>query len=237
MKIEQFKKAAKRYSVSANLPLNQAQEQMATFFGFKNFDAARKSLEPKREASPPEPAHEWISSATADAIIKRIKSLAEPLSEDNKFGLERRERAFDLLDGVVTALCFLRKTRTKILTTELLIEYLALDKIEELYLIGHNEFKSSGALPQEFAKVKKYLDEELPRYQVSKLFINDSTVDVNTTRVPEGPKNFEAMQDASAYEHHALCCKWLIHPIFSLLKIEEDERQCEKGMYPIPFSA
>lgn len=44
MKLDQLKKAAKRYSADANLPLRAAQEKFSTYFGFKNFDAARKAL-------------------------------------------------------------------------------------------------------------------------------------------------------------------------------------------------
>lgn len=52
MNIEQFLKAAKRYSAKANIPLSQAQEDMAGFFGFKNLHAARKSLGPKPSITP-----------------------------------------------------------------------------------------------------------------------------------------------------------------------------------------
>ena len=51
MKIDQLLKAAKRYSAKHEIPLAQAQEDLATFFGFSNLHAARKALTPKTEES------------------------------------------------------------------------------------------------------------------------------------------------------------------------------------------
>jgi hypothetical protein len=235
MKIEQFKKAAKRYSASANLPLNEAQEQMAAFFGFKNFDAARKSLEPKSATTPTEQAHDWIFSATADEIIQKVKYFADPISDDNKVGLERREKAFDLLEGIVTALCYLRKTKSITINAQVLIEYLSLNKIEELYLIGHEEFKSSGAVPQEFMKVKNYLDAGLPRYAVSKLLISSAIADMPAIHVlSKGSTIGKTEQDISAYENHAVCCGWLIQPISAMLKNGQDDSQIERRVRSAP---
>lgn len=52
MKLNQLTKAAKRFSADAPMPLNEAQEKLATYFGFRNFDAAQKALR-DRPADPP----------------------------------------------------------------------------------------------------------------------------------------------------------------------------------------
>lgn len=44
MKIQQFNKAAKRYSLDASIPLSTAQEKLSTFFGHKNYALLQRQL-------------------------------------------------------------------------------------------------------------------------------------------------------------------------------------------------
>lgn len=44
MNLNQLRKAAKHYSADTSIPLADAQEKLSKYFGFRNFEAARKAL-------------------------------------------------------------------------------------------------------------------------------------------------------------------------------------------------
>lgn len=63
MKLEQFNKAAKRYSADAQLSLSTAQEKLSTYFGFQNYSALHGqlsgSLTPIKKSSSDIKNHVW----------------------------------------------------------------------------------------------------------------------------------------------------------------------------------
>lgn len=227
MKLDQFKKAAKRYSASISVPLNEAQEQMATWFGFKNFDAARKSME--QGSKPPltkdvSDISEWTSNATEESIVQRFKDLSPELTDENRTWFER---GFNLLSAVVKALCFLRDTKNKNLSMETLVECIKLKKVEELYLIGYKEFKSSGTWPEAFLRVKSYLEEGgCPGYQTSKLLKKNSIIDKDARSILGQVSELgEFEQDVNVHENHAYRLSMLTPALTAMGAIKNEEER------------
>ena len=96
------------------------------------------------------------------------------------------------------------------------IDYLSLDKIGELYMIGYRENKDTGAWPFELLGVKSYLESGCPGYKITNLLMKNGETppgDMAPQRPGAPQKSYE--QEATAYEQHSYRASQLM-PSFSL---------------------
>lgn len=158
-------------------------------------------------------------SADADTIIQMGSNLLPKAEGDAK---NWQEKALNLWRSEVAALCYKRDTAGFELSITSFIDYMSLDKVEELYLEGHEEsIRRGGDWSYGFVGIKNYLESGCPAYQVSKLLkkhgYGDSAV-LQTGATPRGGaragKEFE--QDTMAYEQHSYRTNQLM-PVLNLL--------------------
>lgn len=150
-----------------------------------------------------------FSSADPDTIIQMGANLLPKVEGDAK---NWQEKALNLWRALVTALCYLRDKHGRDLSITDFIEYLALPKVEELYLLGWDEAQENhGEWSYGFVGIKNYLESGgCPGYQTAKLLKkhgrgpeedDDMRGGAFGGRKPAGGKGNE--QDAHAYEQHA----------------------------------
>lgn len=163
-----------------------------------------------------------FSSADPDTIIQMGANLLPKVEGDAK---NWQEKALNLWRALVTALCYLRDTRGRDLSITDFIEYLALGKVEELYLLGYDEaVENGGEWSYGFIGIKNYLESGgCPGYQTGKLLKKHGRADDDDdmrggsfggARKPAGGKANE--QDSHAYEQHAYRTSQLM-PALNLL--------------------
>lgn len=167
-----------------------------------------------------------FSSGDADTLIQMGANLLPKAEGDGK---SWQEKALAVWRAVVTALCYKRDTSNFTLSVGALIDYLALHKIEELYVEGFKEAETRGD-PQDtmswsygYIGIKNYLDSGLPGFSVENLEKKHSLSDNEeekkppTGRMPpqrQQKNNFE--QDPSAAEQHGYRVGQLM-PVLNLL--------------------
>lgn len=168
-----------------------------------------------------------FSSGDADTLIQMGANLLPKAEGDGK---SWQEKALAVWRAVVTALCYKRDTGSFTLSVGALIDYLALHKIEELYVEGFKEAETRGD-PQDtmswsygYIGIKNYLDSGLPGFSVEKLEKKHSLSDNEeenkagpTGRMPpqrQQKNNFE--QDPSSAEQHGYRVGQLM-PVLNLL--------------------
>lgn len=102
--------------------------------------------------------------ADADTLVQMMSNTMVKASGDSKTW---QERGLNLFKGITRALCWKRDEGHIVLSMELLREYLALDKIEELYIEGW-EMANNGQSkwPTPFLGVKSYLEVGLPGFKI-----------------------------------------------------------------------
>ena len=106
-------------------------------------------------------------AADADTIIQMGTNLL-PKAEGEGKGWQ--EKAINLWRSMVTALVYERVHFGREISVGTFIEYLALNKIEELYMAGYHLAQSNGGDWAGYAGIRKYLESGgCPGYQVSKL--------------------------------------------------------------------
>lgn len=162
-------------------------------------------------------------SADADTIIQMGANLLPKVEGDAK---NWQEKALNLWRSVVQALAYKRDTGGFDLSVSVFIDYMSLNKVEELYLEGYQESLSrDGEWSYGYAGVKNYLESGCPAYQVSKLlkkagYGTEEQADPNFGRAGgafgkgRGGKEFE--QDTMAYEQHSYRTNQLM-PVLNLL--------------------
>lgn len=159
-----------------------------------------------------------FSSADPDTIIQMGANLLPKVEGDAK---NWQEKALNLWRALVTALCYLRDTRGRDLSISDFIEYLALHKIEELYLLGYQESQErNGEWSYGFVGIKNYLESGgCPGYQVHKLLKKHGHMqDDDGTRMGgmSRPASKSNEQDAHTYEQHSFRTTQLM-PALNLL--------------------
>jgi intracellular multiplication protein IcmO len=162
-----------------------------------------------------------VSSADADTIIQMGANML-PKAEGE--GKAWQEKALNLWRSVIQALCYIRDTdidgRERIdLSISTIIDFLALPKIEELYLIGHEEARTTGEWSYGLSGIKAYLESGCPGYKIDKLLAKhgltgDAPAPAPAGRAPAGKSNTE--QDGAAFEQHAYRTGQLM-PVLNLL--------------------
>lgn len=162
-----------------------------------------------------------FSSADPDTIIQMGANLLPKVEGDAK---NWQEKALNLWRAMVTALCYLRDTRGRELSIADFVDYLALPKIEELYMMGYEEAMSNnGEWSYGFVGVKNYLESGgCPGFQVSKLLKKHGYGGDDESRgspFSAGRRNAsgkDTEQDSHAYEQHAYRTSQLM-PALNLL--------------------
>lgn len=158
-----------------------------------------------------------FSNADPDTIIQMGANLLPKCEGDAK---NWQEKALNLWRAEVTALCYLRDTRGRDLSISDFIEYLALPKVEELYVLGYEEAqRNEGEWSYGFVGIKNYLESGgCPGYQVGKLLKKHGLVpeEEGARGSAFGPKRGGNEQDNQAYEQHAYRTSQLM-PALNLL--------------------
>ncbi|WP_432263439.1 TraM recognition domain-containing protein [Cupriavidus sp. TMH.W2] len=160
-----------------------------------------------------------FSGADADTIIQMGANLLPKAEGDGKAW---QEKALALWRAVITALCYKRDTQGTALSVGMIIDYLALPKIEELYLEGYDEAqeRADQSWSYGYVGIKNYLDSGCPAYQVEKLLKKHNRI-VDPAAGPAGPARAGGRpptndQDNVAYEQHAYRTGQLM-PVLNLL--------------------
>ncbi len=159
-------------------------------------------------------------SADADTIIQMGANLLPRVEGDSK---NWQEKALNLWRATVVALCYKRDTQGIELSVATFIDYMALHKVEELYLEGHLEaMNRNGEWSYGFAGIKNYLESGCPAYNVQKLLNKHGLGDQDAHPVPnrgnagKGKPGKEFEQDSMASEQHAYRTNQLM-PVLNLL--------------------
>lgn len=155
-----------------------------------------------------------VSSSDADTIIQMGANLLPKVEGEGK---NWQEKALNLWRAVIQALCYRRDTEGMDLSMSTIIEYLALPKVEELYLMGYVESLEKGEWSSGFAGVKSYLDTGCPSYKVEKLLAkNGHGSEPPPPARPGTPPGKAFEQDSMAYEQHSYRTTQLM-PVLNLL--------------------
>lgn len=163
-----------------------------------------------------------FSSADADTIIQMGSNLLPKVEGDAK---NWQEKALNYWRSLVQALCYKRDTQGFELSVATFLEYMSLNRAEELYMEGYEEaLAHNGEWSYGFAGIKGYLESGCPSYQVSKLLKKHGYGEeeqpqgafgsINKGR--GGKSGKETEQDSMAYEQHAYRTNQLI-PVLNLL--------------------
>lgn len=162
-------------------------------------------------------------AADADTIIQMGANLLPKAEGDSK---NWQEKALNLWRSLVAALCYKRDTQGMELSVATFIDYMSLEKVEELYLEGHDEARHrEGQWSYGYAGIKNYLESGCPAYQTQKLLAkhgrNDPMAPLPPARGKDdkratGKVGKEFDQDSMASEQHAYRTNQLM-PVLNLL--------------------
>jgi len=155
-----------------------------------------------------------VSSADADTIIQMGANMLPKVEGEGK---NWQEKALNLWRAVIQSLCYIRDTEGTDLSIATIIEYLALPKVEELYIRGYEESRSRGEWSYGFNGIKAYLESGCPAYKVDKLLAKHGYGDgpAQQTGRP-APAGKATEQDSMAFEQHAYRTTQLM-PVLNLL--------------------
>ncbi len=161
-----------------------------------------------------------FSSADADTIIQMGSNMLPKVEGEGK---NWQEKALNLWRALVVALCYKRDMLGMELSVSTFIDYMALPKIEELYLEGYDESRVRGDWSYGFVGIKSYLDSGCPAYKVEKLIAKHESGGVAPAPMgmggrpgPGGAAGKAFEQDGMAYEQHAYRSSQLM-PVLNLL--------------------
>ena len=159
-----------------------------------------------------------FSGSDADTLIQMGANLLPKAEGDGK---SWQEKALVVWRAVITALCYKRDTQGFTLSVGGIIDYLALSKIEELFVEGYKEAQESehGSWSYGYVSIKNYLDSGLPAYSVEKLLKKHNLVDGGQPSAGARGKpapGRETEQDPAALEQHGYRTGQLM-PVLNLL--------------------
>lgn len=150
--------------------------------------------------------------------IKQMGANLLPKAEGD--GKQWQEKSLAVFRAVVDAVCYKRDTQGMVISVGVIIDYLGLSKIEELYLEGWDEANgNNGQWSHGFIGVKNYLEVGLPGYSVDKLLRKHNRVEPPTShfgqpRARAGAQNNEQTDTPS--EQHGFRVGQLM-PVLNLL--------------------
>lgn len=105
------------------------------------------------------------TAADADTLVQMTSNIMVKASGDSKTW---QDRGLNLFRGICRALTHKRDLGELTLSIETMREYLALDKIEELYVEGW-KLANGGPWPTPYLGVKSYLEVGLPGFQMQNM--------------------------------------------------------------------
>lgn len=119
------------------------------------------------------------TAADADTLVQMTSNMMVKASGDSK---SWQERGLNLFRGICRALTHKRDKGELTLSMDTLREYLAIEKIENLYIEGYRESQNNGGRwPTPYLGVKSYLEVGLPGFSLDILFKKHGL------QPPEGP--------------------------------------------------
>ena len=175
-----------------------------------------------------------VSSADADTIIQMGANMLPKVEGEGK---SWQEKALNLWRAVIQALCYMRdvgvdpswitdEMKGQIplgsmdLSISTVIDYLALPKVELLYVLGYKESLSlNGEWSYGFNGVKAYLESGCPGFKVDRLLAKhcpDTAPAPSAAPARGGAKASPTDQDPVAFEQHAYRSSQMM-PVLNLL--------------------
>lgn len=161
----------------------------------------------------------FVGSTDADTLIQIGSNMLPKVEGEGK---NWQEKALNFWRAVVTALCYKRDTQGFEISVTTLVEYMAMSKVEDLYLEGFREAQELGEWSHGFASIKNYLDSGCPAYKVEKLLAKHGLDGGGMGGAPApGPRTAPPKagandQDSMASEQHAYRTSQLM-PVLNLL--------------------
>lgn len=154
-----------------------------------------------------------FSSADADTIIQMGANMLPKVEGEGK---NWQEKALNLWRAVVVALCYMRDTRDFTLSIGTIIDYLALPKIEELFLLGYEEAQQrNGEWSYGFVAIRTYLESGCPGFRIERLLTKHGLVEAPVQQFG-APQKKATEQEPVAFEQHAYRTGQLM-PVLNLL--------------------
>lgn len=139
-----------------------------------------------------------ISRLSQDQLLELAK---KSIPEAHGDGKPWQERAFSLWSAVTRTLCHRRDAHGADLSVATIVDYLALPRIEELYIKGYEEFLEQGHWNEGYAGIKAYLETSCPAYSVDKLLAKFGHISVPPS--PSLGGMFETEQSPVCLEQHS----------------------------------
>lgn len=163
------------------------------------------------------------TAADADTLVQMTSNIMVKASGDSKTW---QDRGLNLFRGICRALTHKRDLGELTLSIETMREYLALDKIEELYVEGW-KLANGGAWPTPYLGVKSYLEVGLPGFQLQNMLRKHGCLNEETeeeaqalnqafARPPPPSKKPPTNQTNECYNQHGYRADQ-VYPALSLL--------------------
>lgn len=239
MKLDQFKKAAKRLAIQESIPLNEAQTKLSAYFNFKNFDAAIKALTPPVVlGSQPAATSARGGKFWCDLSLQEFRLLAYFLQEKNS-PIEMRvsesgqwaAKGIDLFEAVIQGLVLYHSDR--LLDSIGLSRAFDLREIQKDYISAWVEFKKndeSAPWPKNIRKLAHYIEIGIPGYRIDKLLSSFCEL---TGKEQTSPKT---MQDGFVTDQHSHRVTQIYKTFLNDLEALEDHGGAGKLRFWYEFS-
>jgi intracellular multiplication protein IcmO len=152
-----------------------------------------------------------FSSADADTIIQMGANMLPKVEGEGK---NWQEKALNLWRGTVAALCHKRDTQGFEVSVTTIIDYLALHRVEDLYIEGYREaLANNGEWSLGFTGIKSYLETGIP-YKLDRLLAKHGLGEMPAA--PRAGAKPTTDQDPESANQHAYRTSQLI-PVMNLL--------------------
>ncbi|MBQ0916861.1 TraM recognition domain-containing protein [Hydrogenophaga aromaticivorans] len=152
-----------------------------------------------------------FSTADEDTIIQMGANLLPKVDGDAK---NWQEKALNCWRGLVPALCWLRDNEGMAISVKTFVDYLALNKLEELYAKGYKlSLQNNGVWPTGFEGLKAYLEVGLPGFKFERCLKKHGLM---PKQQAPGGKPDAVDQDATTYDQHGYRATQL-NPALNLL--------------------
>jgi len=157
-----------------------------------------------------------FSVADSDTIIQMGANLMPKVEGEAKMW---QEKGLNLWRAEVTALCYKRDTQGFNISVTTFLDYMALPKLELLYMEGYHEAQARGGVwTYGFLGIKSYLESGLPGFKVDRLLRKNGIETLPPAARAGGPgmKPPATEQETTAYEQHSYRTNQLM-PVLGLL--------------------
>ena len=152
-----------------------------------------------------------VSTADGDTISQMGANLLPKVDGDAK---NWQEKALTCWRGLVPALCWKRDNEAMNISVTTFVDYLALTKLEELYVQGHKmAMENDGVWDEAFTGLKSYLEVGLPGFKVDRALRKAGLL---PNRPTPGGKPEPTEQESGVYDQHGYRATQL-NPALNLL--------------------